>query len=154
MEILLDVDELRTISAVSVDAAIKMDEANAVITTVVSQHNWKCPERVKIDESLETIKGNFTELSNTFNDFASQITNIANACTDFINTKTRMETSYIEEISSLFSSFEMDNVISGSSRAVPICTDIANISLDTANIFSLHGAANPINLMDFSSFAE
>ena len=155
MQIFIDVDGLRTISTISVDAATKMDEANSIVTTVVSQHNWKCPERVRIDEALETIKNNFIELSNTFTDFSVQITNIANSCTDFINEQTRMNLAYMDDVASIISELNVGNVISGSSHGgsiVPICGDLSNVTLDSANFNSLHSASDPINIMDFSSF--
>lgn len=170
-QILIDVDELRTISTLSVESAIKMDEANTVIGTVVSQHDWKCPERVAIDEALETIKSNVLELNETFSDFASKITEIANAYTEFINMQIQMDNSYLQDIASHISSIWIPPEVTGDISPVPIpigkelpadgmiaiAADVNSVvnslekhSLDTANIASLHGAANGVSIMDFS----
>ena len=155
-KIIIDVDELRNISTLSVESALKMDDANMKISTVVSQHDWKCPERVGIDDALETIKKNVADLSDTFNDFAAQITDIANEYTEFINSRSRMITSYAEDLASVISELGMDGVMTGHSigGSIPVVADLANSSLDTANVAALHGSSEAINIMDFSLFSE
>lgn len=159
-QIIIDVDELRTISTLSVTSAQKMDEANNVIGTVVSQHDWKCPERVKIDESLETIKSNVLELSDSFNDFASKITEIANTYTEFINSQIQMNNSYMQDIAELICSkdgvFENISSVAGHSIGGNISSVASRLeanSLDTANIASLHGVNESISILDFSSIS-
>lgn len=154
-QILIDVDELRTISTLSVESAQKMDEANTVINTVVSEHDWKCPERVKIDETLETIKSNVVELSEAFNVFATDINEAANAFTEFINSQIQMNTAYMEEVAGLLSSFGCNGVTTGQSCGANIGNIVSSMessSLDTANISSLHGATDGISIMDFSLY--
>ena len=154
-QILIDVDELRTISTLSVEAAQKMDEANTVIGGVVSEHDWKCPERVEIDESLEDIKKNVMELSDAFNGFATDITEAANAFTEIINSQIQMNTSYMEDVASLLSGFGSNFPVVGHSHGGNMAnyTELmASSSLDTANISSLHGACDGISIMDFSQF--
>ena len=153
-QIIIDVDELRTISTLSVESASKMDEANSVIGTVVSQHDWKCPERVAIDESLETIKANVLELSDSFNSFASEITDIANTYTEFINNQVRMNTEYMESVANLVAEFGSANgVVYGHSTGVRVSELVSSMeanSLDTANIASLHGSSCGASIVDFS----
>lgn len=156
-QIIIDVDELRTISTLSVDSAQKMDEANTVIGTVVSQHDWKCPERVAIDESLETIKANVHELSDTFNDFAAKITEIANTYTEFINDQVRMNTSYLESVANLASEFGFNNAVTTVSyggNTSNVINSLEASSLDTANVSSLQGAGHGISVVDFSQYGK
>lgn len=156
-QILIDVDELRSISTITVEAAQIMDEANAVVNTVVSEHDWKCPERVSIDESLETIKSNISDLSEIFVDFASKITDIANAYTEFINSRTRLITAYEQDMVSLLSEFNADGALSGTSRGGRIDSVVNSLessSLDASNVASLHGSEASIGIMDFSALNE
>lgn len=166
-QILIDVDELRRVSTLSVESAQTLDEANAIIGTVVSQHDWKCPERVVIDEALETIKTNVLELSDSFNDFASKITEIANTYTDFINSQVQMNTAYMHDLAGLlgvagipghsiggnpFSGY----IIRGQSQGGQVSQVLNSLeenSLDTANISSLHGASVGAQIVDFSTIS-
>ena len=157
MQILIDVDELRTISTLSAESAQKMEEAGMVITTVVSRHDWKCPERVSIDDSLETIKNNVVELTDLFRDFSSQIIEIANAYTDFINNQIRMNATYMEDVASLMTELNSEGAIVGSSYGGQLSNVVSSLedsSLDSSNIASLHSANEPINMLDFSLFTE
>lgn len=152
--ILIDVDELRAISTIAVESAQKMDEANANISKVVSQHDWKCPERVGIDEALETVKSNVQELSVSFTDFASKMTEIANHWTEYINNKTQMENNYLQDIAAFIG--QPGKLISHTSggNIAAICSKMEENSLDTANIASLHGHSTGASIVDFSSISD
>ena len=148
-QFIIDVDELRTISTLAVKSARKLEEANAVISKVVSQHDWKCPERVEIDESLETIKTNALELRNSFDDLSANITTIANSCTDFINSSTQMNNSYMQDLAGCL--FSQGAVTVGQSKGgnlAKVVSALEKNSLDTANIASLHGAAVATSIVD------
>lgn len=156
-QIVINVDELRSISMISVEAAQIMDEANNIINSVVTEHDWKCPERVNVDNSLETIKTNISVLSETFTDFASQITEIANTYTEYVNNQTRMNTAYEQDIVSLITEFNSDGMIKSSSHSGQVSsaiTELESTSLDAANVASLHGSADAINIVEFSALTE
>ena len=156
-QILIDVDELRSISTITVEVAQIMDEANSVVGAVVSEHDWKCPERVAIDEALESIKSNISDLSEIFTDFASKITDIANAYTDFINARTRLITAYEQDMVSLLSNFSSDGVISRSSHGAQMSSVVNGLesnSLDASNVASLHSSTDAISIMDCSGLTE
>ena len=89
MLIQINTDELRRIALLSNDAAIKMNDSNTVISTVISKHDWKCPERVSIDEALETLKANSAVLNTVFEDFSTKIIELANSFTESINNQIR-----------------------------------------------------------------
>ena len=156
-QIVINVDELRSISVISVEAAQVMDEAYKLISAVVSEHDWKCPECVEIDNSLETIKGNIIVLSDIFTDFASQITEIANAYTEYVNNQTRMNAAYEQDIVSLITEFNSDGLISSSSHSAQVSraiNELESTSLEASNVAALHGSANAINIVNFSSLTE
>ena len=154
--IFIDVDELRNISTIAVESAQKMDEANANISTVVSQHDWKCPERVGIDEALETVKSNVQELSVSFTEFASKVTEIANHWTDFINNKTQMDNTYMQDIAAFLSATQGGAIVGHShgGNIASVVTSLESQSLDTANIASLHGSSFGASIVDFSSISD
>ena len=155
MRIIVSVDDLRTISVLSVNAAEKMNEANEVINSVVSEHDWKCPERVAVDQTLENIKENSVILNNAFMDFSKQIAVIANDYTDFINSEGQFEATYLDDVGALLSLLSSktntSDIMSGNNTCT-IVSDLASESLNTANIASLNGATRGISIVDFSLF--
>ena len=157
MLIKLDVEELRSIAPLSVSAAEKMEESNAVISSIISSHDWKCPERAAIDESLEKIKRNSGVLNDAFIDFSNSIINIANGFTDYINEQKRFDITYSDDVANLLillgSSNGVSNVSLGSNVG-GIVSAMETSSMHTSNIASLHGASHEINIVDFSLFAE
>ena len=156
INIYIDVDEIRTISTIAVESAQKMDEANANISKVVSQHDWKCPERVGIDEALETVKSNVHELSESFTGFASKMTEIANLWTEFINNKTQMDNSYMQDIAAFLSGQQFGAVSAHSlgGNVSNVVKSLESNSLDTANISSLHGHSTGASIIDFSAISD
>lgn len=157
MKIVIDIDELRSISILSGNAANKMDEANIKVQSVISKHDWKCPERVAIDESLGRIKENVSVLNDAFVDFASQITEIANDYTELNNSESRFDTEYMDSLATLLTELSSDGAASIETQGGnfhDIVSDLESVSLDTANIASLHGCEHGINIMDFTLFYE
>lgn len=157
MRFLFNINELRTIATLAKDASEKMNEANDAISKVVSQHNWKCPERVGIDESLEQIKLNTLTLNEIYQTFAVLVTEEANEFTDFLNEKARMETAYLEDVASTLSSLggsAVPAVVASGSGANNVVKELVKNSMHTSNVLSLHGANHGINLIDFSGIQE
>lgn len=156
MQIIINVDELRSIAPLAVRAAEKMNEANTVISSVISTHNWKCPERAVVDESLETIKDNSKLLNDTFIDFSNRITEIANEYTDYINEQKRFDIEYHDDIASLMSKIGALNcktTVSSGSHVAGMVSDLEMTSMHSSNISSLHGASHGINIVDFTLFS-
>ena len=101
----IDIEELRSISTQCVNASVRMNDANEIMEKVVSEHDWKCPERVQIDESLERIKSNFGVINEAFIDFSDKLTDIANGYTDYLNEREKNNTIYTELITNSLSRF-------------------------------------------------
>lgn len=156
MLIKLDVDELRSIAPLAVSAAEKMEESNAVITSIVSSHDWKCPERASIDESLERIKSNSVVLNNAFVDFSNNIISIANGFTDYINEQKRFDVTYSEDVANLLLILGSSgtSTVSAGNNVGGIVSAMEMNSMHTSNIASLHSASREINIVDFSLFTE
>lgn len=157
MQILLDIDELRKIATLSVSASEKMEEANSIISTVVSKHDWKCPERAPIDEALEKIKSNTVVLNNSFSGFSTEILDIANGFTDYVNDQIRVDTEYSDGIACLLSKYCSDETVTEVSSGVNFGSAVSTLefqSMDASNMASLKGAAHGINIVDFSLFTE
>ena len=153
MYIQIDVNELRRIAILSRDAATKMSNSNTVISTVISKHDWKCPERVSVDESLEVIKANSAVLNSTFEDFSTKVTELANNYTEYINNQIRDEAEIDQDIAGLISELSFGGVkttASGGNNTAGLTSALKTSSLNESNIASLHGANNRINIMDFS----
>ena len=157
MRVLINVDELRSISSLAVNASEKMRECNGVIETIVSKHDWKCPERVAIDESLENIKSNALVLSEAFVDFSLEMTQAANDYTDFINEQKLFDSRYMDDVAKILaeSSFMgTPTTISSGNNIGGVVNELESTSLDTFNVASLHGANHGISIMDFSLFLD
>lgn len=155
MRINLNVDELRSIAPLSANAAEKMNESNEIISSIVSTHDWKCPERVTIDESLEKLKNNSVLLNEAFIGFSHDIIDIANGFTDYINADKRFNIEYDDEIASLLSLMYSSNkktTVSSGSNVAGIVSSIETNSMHSSNIMSLHGSTHDINIVDFSLF--
>ena len=101
----IDIEELRSISTQCVNASVRMNDANEIMEKVVSEHDWKCPERVQIDESLERIKSNFGVINEAFVDFADKLTDIANGYTDYLNEREKNNTIYSELLTKCLSRY-------------------------------------------------
>ena len=157
MQIILDIDELRTIASLSVSASEKMEEANSIISTVVSKHDWKCPERAPIDEALEKIKNNTVVLNNSFSGFSTEILDIANGFTDYVNDQIRVDTEYSDSIACLLSEYCSEHIVTEKSSGVNFGNAVSALesnSMDASNMASLQGAGHGINIVDFSLFTE
>jgi len=155
--IVIDIDELRTIANLAVSASEKMNESNAIIGTVISKHDWKCPERVPLDETLEKIKGNTVILDESFTSFSTEIVNIANGFTDYVNDQIREDTEYVDDVAGLLSRYSSEGIVTEVSSGNNIgaaLTDLQSTSMDASNIASLSGADHGINIVDFSLFME
>ena len=153
MLVQINIDELRKIALLSADAAEKMEQSNSVISTVISKHDWKCPERVSIDETLELIKGNSSVLCNTFESFADKITQLANDLTDDINDQIRDDAEFDDSVATLISKLTCGGVtttVSGGRNISKVTTALKDASMDESNITSLCGASHGINIMDIS----
>lgn len=153
MLVQINIDELRRIALLSKEAAEKMEQSNSVISTVISTHDWKCPERAKIDETLEVIKGNSVVLNNTFEAFSEKVIQLANDLTDDINDQIRDNAEFDEGIANLISKLTCRGVtstVSGGSNFGAVTTALKTSSMDESNIASLCGASHGINIMDFS----
>ena len=149
----IDIEELRSISTQCVNASVRMNDANEIMEKVVSEHDWKCPERVQIDESLERIKSNFGVINEAFIDFSDKLTDIANGYTDYLNEREKNNTIYTELITNSLSRFghyigtdsqvninnsstiDLESILDRVSEhiviqptVVPICESIVNIS--------------------------
>ncbi len=155
MQILVNIDDLRQLATLSAEVAENMNEANNVISTVVSKHDWKCPERITVDEMLESLKKNSVVLNQVFTDFSNDLIKTANSYTDFANECERDKMTYMEDVMNRLSSFKFgnitQNVVSGSNIAATV-SSLESASTDLNNIFSLHGAAQPISIIDFSLY--
>lgn len=155
MQILVNIDDLRQLATLSAEAAESMTDANNVISTVVSKHDWKCPERVNVDEMLETLKKNSVALNQVFTEFSNDLIKTANSYTDFANDCERDKLTYMEDVMSRLSGFSFGNmpktVNSGCNIAETVSTLEAS-STDLTNISSLHGSAQAISIIDFSLF--
>ena len=157
MKININVDELRSIAPLAISAAEKMNETNTIISGIISKHDWKCPERVSVDESLERIKDNSKILNDAFIDFSNNIVEIANDCTDYINDQKRFEAEYSDDISSLLSemsSWGTNSTVSTGSHISGLVSDMEAVTMHTSNIASLHGVSHNISIVDFSLFTE
>jgi len=157
MKVKINVDELRTIAPLAIDAAEKMNITNNIITGIVSTHDWKCPERVAIDEELTKIKDNSNVLNNAFVDFSNSILEIANDYTDFINEQKRFDIGYSEDVGSLLAkmgSYGATSTVSSGEHMAGIVSNMAASSMYSPNIMSLSGASNGINIVDFSLFLK
>lgn len=157
MKVRINVDELRTIAPLAIDAAEKMNITNDIITGIVSTHDWKCPERVTIDENLTKIKDNSNVLNNAFVEFSNNILEIANDYTDFINEQKRFDIGYSEDIGSLLStmsSFGATSTVAAGQHMAGIVSNMAASSMYSPNIMSLNGASHGINIVDFSLFLK
>jgi len=157
MDEYINVDDIRIIAGLSNEAAEKMNEANSIVGTVVSQHNWKCSERTKVDEALERIKSNSVVINEALSDYSTGLIAVANSYTDYLNNEYRSETTYADDLATLLSKF------SSKSSTSAICTgnNISNLvssleasSMNTSNIASLHGSTHGINIVDFSMFKD
>ena len=157
MKIVLNVDELRSIAPLAMRAAEKMNETNSILSGVVSNHDWKCPERTAVDESLERIKDNSRVLNDAFVDYSNNIIEIANDYTDYINEQKRFDAKYSDDLSNLLteiSSWGIKSTVSTGSNISGVVSDMEAVSMHTSNISSLHGASHGISLVDFSLFIE
>ena len=158
MQIVLDLDELRYIATLSVSAAEKMDEANGIIGTVVSKHDWKCPERTPIDESLERIKENTVVLNNSFSMFSAQIVEIANDFTDYLNDQIKSDTEYSERVACMLARYNSDgpveSTVSSGKSIGNVVSSLENSTMDASNLASLQGANHGINIVDFTLFTN
>lgn len=158
MQIVLDLDELRYIATLSVNAAEKMEEANSIIGTVISKHDWKCPERAPIDESLEKIKENTVVLNNSFSMFSTQIVEIANDFTDYLNDQIKTDTEYSEGIACLLAQYNSDGpvntTVSSGNAFGQVVSSLKDSTMDASNMASLQGADHGINIVDFSLFTN
>ena len=155
MDVYINVDDIRLIAGYANEAAEKMSEANGIINTVISQHNWKCAERTKVDESLEAIKSNSVAINEAFSGFSSGLIAVANEFTDYLNYDYRTDTIYADEISALlsrYSSGQSQSVVCSGSNFNNLFSSLESSSMDTANIASLHGSTHGINIVDFSLF--
>ena len=135
----INVDELRRIAVLSTDAAAKMEDSNNVISTVVSKHDWKCPERVAIDDSLELVKGNSAVLNNTFEDFSAKIVQLANDFTDYINNQIRDDAECDDDIASIISDLTCGgytSTVSGGNNICSVTSALKSCSIDETNIAS------------------
>ena len=153
MLVQINIDELRKIALLSKDAAERMEQSNSVINSVISRHDWKCPERASIDETLELIKGNSVVLNNTFEAFSEKIIQLANGLTDDINEQIRDDAEYDDGIANLISKLTCGGVtstVSGGSNIGEVTTALKSSSMDESNISSLCGSSHGINIMDFS----
>ena len=153
MEIQVNVNELRTIALLSSEAAERMDTSNKIISTVESKHDWKCPERDRIDNSLETIKRNAVILNNAFSDFSKYVFEMANMVTEMINNKVRDEAGYEDDVVSIICGLmgkRAASIVSGGSNVNSVVSSIEASSLNESNIASLHGSSHGINVIDFS----
>ena len=110
MIIRINVDELRRIAILSGDAATKMNDSNTVISTVISKHDWKCPERVTIDETLETIKANSVVLNDAFEEFSNKVVELANNYTEYINDRIRDDAELEQDIAEIISGLSFGGV--------------------------------------------
>lgn len=157
MLIQIDVDELRSIALLSADAAAKMEESNNIINTVISKHDWKCPERTRIDETLENLKDNSSKLNSVFEDFSSNVIRMANNFTTYINNQIRDDVEYQDDIAGIISGFSGNvavSSVSGGNNISSVTTSMESVSMNEANLSSLHGASHGISIMDFSLFSE
>lgn len=157
MDVFINVDDIRIIAGLSNEAAEKMNDANSVINSVVSQHNWKCPERKKVDESLERIKNNSVALNDAFIGFSSGLISVANSFTDYINYDYRTDAAYTDDLASLLSKYRTGSsltVTNYGSNIGNVISSLESASLDTTNIASLHGSSHGINIVDFSLFKD
>ena len=150
------IDDLRTIAVLSSDAAGKMEAFNGVISTVISRHDWKCPERVRIDESLESLKGNAVVLNNTFQSFSTKLFEMANDFTSYINLQTRDDIVFSDEMANIIFSMLGEGVttVSAGKNIIGAISSLESSSMDVSNIASLHGANHGINIMDFSLYMD
>lgn len=156
MHIRLNVDELRSIAPLSAQAADKMEASNNIITSVVSTHNWECPERASIDESLERIKKNSVLLNEAFASFSNKIIELANGYTDYINNDKRFNIEYDDSIASLLSlmcSSGKNITVSSGCSVAGVVSSMEKNSIHSSNIMSLHGVTHDINIVDFSLFS-
>ncbi len=157
MDVYINVDDIRMIAGYANEAAEKMNEANGIINTVVSQHNWKCTERMKVDESLETIKSNSNSINEAFSGFSLGLIAVANEFTDYLNYGYRTDTVYADEISTLLSRYSSGkslNLVNSGSNFNNLFSSLESSSMDTSNIASLHGSTHGINIVDFSLFKQ
>lgn len=156
MLIQVSVEDLRSIAVLSSEAAEKMDSSNTVINTVVSKHDWKCPERVSIDESLESLKANSVVLNNTFHTLSEKLIEMANDFTSYINQQIREDTVYSDDIANVIANLlgeGVTTVFSGENIG-GVISSLESTSMDASSIASLHGADHGINIMDFSLYTE
>ena len=155
MLIQINTDELRRIALLSNDAAIKMNDSNTVISTVISKHDWKCPERVSIDEALETLKANSAVLNTVFEDFSTKIIELANSFTESINNQIRDDIECGEEIAEIINMLSFGGTtarVSGGMNTSGLTNALKTSAMNESNIVSLQGASSRINIMDFSLF--
>ncbi|MBP5418074.1 MAG: hypothetical protein J6Y58_11195 [Clostridiales bacterium] len=153
MIVQINVDELRRIALLSTDAAVKMSESNTVISSVISKHDWKCPERVTIDDTLEAVKSNSVVLNTAFEDFSSKVYELANNCTEYINNQIRDDAECAAELSSIISNLSFKGVtstVSGGTNTNGVTAALKSSSMNEANIASLQGASQKISVMEFS----
>ncbi|MBR4009831.1 MAG: hypothetical protein K6E26_05785 [Clostridiales bacterium] len=157
MIIRINVDELRRIAILSGDAATKMNDSNTVISTVISKHDWKCPERVTIDETLETIKANSVVLNDAFEEFSNKVVELANNYTEYINDRIRDDAELEQDIAEIISGLSFGGVtsrVSGGVYTTGLTTAMTKSSMNEANIVSLQGASSKINIADFSMIRD
>lgn len=153
----VNVDELRSLALLAVDSANKMKETDSVISKIVSKHDWKCPERVKIDETLEGIKSNSIVLNNTFESFSSKLVEMANMFTDFINDEIRDDAAYDDDIACAITNLmggRAVTTINCGNNIGTLSSELEATSMNASNISSLYSSTHGINIMDFSLFNE
>ena len=146
---ILDIDELRSFATLSSSAAEKLNEANSVMNTVVSQHDWKCPERVPIDETLEGLKENVNKLSDGFQIFSARIVELANGYTEFINEQMRFNSTYMDGIANHLAMGSTKTTLSAGNNIKNVMSEAESSSCDISNIVSLHGYSHGISILDF-----
>lgn len=154
MQIQINVDDLRKMALLSNEAAEKMVQSNNVVSTVVSNHDWKCPERASIDESLELIKKNSLVLDNFCKEFSANVTKWANNYSDSINSQIREDAECEDDIASIISQLTFGGVtstVSGGKYIRGVTAALKTNSMNESNIVSLCGVSHGINIMDFST---
>ena len=157
MQIHIRIDDLKLIATLSTEAAEIMNDANKVIDSIVSKHDWKCPERDSVDEMLDRLKANAKVINQVFSVFSSDLVMKANNYIDIINDRERDKAKYMDDIMSRVSTFGSANMtkkVAFGQKTESAVEALESSSVNISNISSLHGATHGISIIDFNLFSN